>query len=75
MLIFASFTIKHRMTEIMGNKLLVLLVAVVFISLLGVGFYIGYRQVFGAAGASSVAQATHGAGEKPMQKRAIVLPA
>jgi hypothetical protein len=39
----------------MGNKLLILLLAIVFIALLGLGFYVGYGQVFGTPGAPTTA--------------------
>jgi hypothetical protein len=39
----------------MGNKLLILVLAIVFIAILGFGFYIGYGQVFGPTGASATA--------------------
>jgi hypothetical protein len=39
----------------MGNKLLILVLAIVFIAILGFGFYVGYGQVFGPTGAPTTA--------------------
>ncbi len=49
-------TTPTLLLQTMGNKLLVILLAIFVIAILGFGFYIGYGQVFGPTGAPTTAQ-------------------